>query len=82
MATHPLAPLSAEEITSAASIIKASWPGKTDLHFKSITLEEPPKVEVLKYLDAEHNNKPLPSINRQAFLNYYIRNTVRTTIAN
>lgn len=75
MATHPLAPLSAEEITSAASIIKASWPGKTDLHFKSITLEEPPKVEVLKYLDAEHNNKPLPSINRQAFLNYYIRNT-------
>lgn len=82
MVTHPLAPLSGEEITSAAAIIKASWPSQTNLHFKSITLEEPPKVEVLKYLDAEHNNKPLPSINRKAFLNYYIRNTVSMIIAN
>ncbi|KAF2746947.1 hypothetical protein M011DRAFT_444704 [Sporormia fimetaria CBS 119925] len=72
---HPLAPLSASEITSVASIIKTSWPAHTDLHFKAITLEEPPKIEVLKYLEAEHGNKSLPSINRKAFINYYIRNT-------
>lgn len=75
--SHPLAPLEAAEITSAAAIIKASWPAHTDLHFKVVTLEEPPKAEVVKYLDAEHSGKPLPSISRKAFLNYYIRNTVR-----
>ena len=75
--SHPLAPLSASELTSAAAVIKASWPAHTDIHFKVVTLEEPPKSEVLRYLDAEHNQKPLPSISRKAFLNYYIRNTVR-----
>jgi primary-amine oxidase len=73
---HPLAPLSAAELQTAASIIKASWPAHTDLHFKVVTLEEPPKSEVLKYLEAEHGNKPLPSVSRKAFVNYYIRNTV------
>jgi primary-amine oxidase len=73
--SHPLAPLSASEIKAAVAIIKASWPAHTDLHFKVVTLEEPPKAEVLKYLDAEHNNKPLPSLARTAFINYYIRNT-------
>ncbi|KAF2115588.1 copper amine oxidase [Lophiotrema nucula] len=73
--THPLAPLSATELTSAAAIIKASWPAHTDIHFKVVTLEEPPKAEVLAYLDAEHSGRPLPAISRTAFLNYYIRNT-------
>lgn len=73
---HPLAPLSASELQAAAQIIKASWPAHTSLQFKVVTLEEPPKAEVLSYLDAEHSNKPLPSISRTAFVNYYIRNTV------
>lgn len=73
--SHPLAPLTATEITSAAAIIKASWPAHTDLHYKVVTLEEPPKTEVVQYLDAEHSGSPRPSISRKAFLNYYIRNT-------
>lgn len=76
VASHPLAPLSAPEITTAASIIKASWPAHTDLHFKVITLQEPPKTEVLRYLEAEHSGESRPEISRKAFLNYYIRNTV------
>ena len=56
---HPLAPLSAAELQSAAAIIKASWPAQTDLHFKVVTLQEPPKVEVLQYLEAEHPEKGL-----------------------
>jgi len=76
IAAHPLAPLAASEITGAAAIIKANWPAHTDLHFKVITLQEPPKAEVLPYLEAEHSNKPRPSLNRRAFVNYYIRNTV------
>jgi primary-amine oxidase len=75
--SHPLAPLSAAEIKSAASTIRASWPAHTDLHFKVVTLQEPPKVEVLKYLEAEHGSTSLPAISRKAFINYYIRNTVR-----
>lgn len=74
--SHPLAPLSAGEIKNAAAIIKASWPAHTDLHFKAITLEEPPKAECLRYLEAEHNGTTRPSISRRAFINYYIRNTV------
>ena len=74
--SHPLAPLSAAELQSAASIIRASWPAHTDLHFKVVTLQEPPKTEVLNYLEAEHGSKPLPSVSRKAFINYYIRNTV------
>jgi primary-amine oxidase len=78
VSSHPLSPLSASELQDAAAIIKASWPAQTDLHFKVVTLQEPPKVEVLKYLDAEHSGAPVPSIPRKAFVNYYIRNTVRT----
>jgi len=76
MPSHPLAPLSASELQSASSIIKASWPEHTDLHFKVVTLQEPPKAQVLKYLEAEHNGGSLPVISRKAFINYYIRNTV------
>jgi primary-amine oxidase len=74
--SHPLAPLSAAELKTAASIIKASWPARTDLHFKVVTLQEPPKAEVINYLEAEHGNKSLPAVSRKAFINYYIRNTV------
>ncbi|RYO53315.1 hypothetical protein AA0116_g10573 [Alternaria tenuissima] len=72
---HPLSALSASELRNAAAIIKASWLAHTDLHFKVVTLQEPPKAEVLKYLEAEHSGKPVPSISRKAFVNYYIRNT-------
>lgn len=76
-ATHPLAPLSGDEIKAASAIIQSSWPNGTNLHFKAVTLEEPPKAEVIPYLDAEHSGAPRPSIRRKAFINYYIRNTVR-----
>lgn len=63
------------EITTAATLVKRRWPAHTDLHFKVITLEEPPKAEVITYLEAEHCGRPLPRISRRAFVNYYIRNT-------
>lgn len=73
---HPLAPLTGEEITRAAELMRSVWSAQTDLHFKSVTLEEPPKAEVLGYLEAEHNGQSAPQIARKAFVNYYIRNTV------
>lgn len=76
---HPLAPLTGDEIKAAAAIIKSVWPAGTDLQFKNITLEEPAKAEVIPYLDAEHAGASLPSFQRKAFINYYIRNTVSYT---
>lgn len=72
---HPYAPLSAEEIKYASSLLRTQWPDSTDLQFKIVTLDEPPKREVLSYLDAEAHNDYLPAIARKAFINYYLRKT-------
>lgn len=73
---HPLCPITASEIQQTARLIKGSWPSKTDIHFKGITLEEPAKAQLVPYLEAEHRHNKLPSIDRRAFVSYYIRNTV------
>lgn len=73
---HPLAPLSSAEIRQAASLIKSQWPANTDLHFKSITLEEPAKAEAVPYIEAEFLGQALPNIDRRAMVTYYLRMTV------
>jgi primary-amine oxidase len=75
---HPLAPLTREEIQQAAYLIRSIWPGKTELRFKVITLEEPLKAEALSFLEAEHASGQLPYIARKVFVNYYLKNTVCT----
>ena len=74
--SHPLAPLTADEINTTSSLVRRLWPSGTQLHYKTVTLQEPRKVEVLPFLQAEHGNGPLPIIRRKAFVNYYIKNTV------
>lgn len=73
---HALEPISGDEIIKAADIVRSVWPSQTDLHFKVITLLEPPKAEVIPYLEAEHAGGSLPSVARKVFINYYLRNTV------
>ncbi|KAI7537519.1 putative copper amine oxidase [Hortaea werneckii] len=73
---HPLAPLTADEIRAAASIIQSQWPTGSDLHYKTITLEEPAKAETVPFLEAEHSGKQLTNINRRALVSYYLRRTV------
>jgi primary-amine oxidase len=74
--SHPLAPLTADEISIAAGLVQKVWPANTELHYKAVTLEEPPTAQVLPYLEAEHGQDTLPSIERKAFVCYYLRNTV------
>lgn len=74
--THPLAPLSAQEIQAASSLIYNQWPENTDLQFKVITLNEPAKAEMVPYLEAEFRGQRLPSIDRRVMVAYYIRKTV------
>lgn len=73
---HPLSPLSASEITRSSQLIRALYPSQIDLHFKVVTLDEPPKARLIPYLDAEHHGRTVPALDRKAFLCYYIRNTV------
>jgi primary-amine oxidase len=76
VAQHPIGPLTASEITRAASLLKASWPANTDFNFKAVTLLEPLKAELLPYLQAERSGSTPAKIDRRAFVLYYIRNTV------
>lgn len=75
---HPFAPLSADEITTSAQILRQSAPRDTDIHFKAITLLEPKKELALPYLAAERAGKPRKPLERRSFVLYYIRFTVST----
>ena len=74
--SHPLGPLSATEITLSSELIKAVWPADISLHFRVITLSEPRKAELAPYLLAERAGETKPSIDRRAFVVYYLRGTV------
>ncbi|KAL9083019.1 MAG: hypothetical protein Q9159_006038 [Coniocarpon cinnabarinum] len=76
-APHPYAPLSADEIVNASTLLKTQWPEGTDIQYKTITLAEPPKLEVIPYLEAERAGKTVPSLGRKAFINYYLRKTTK-----
>ena len=76
--SHPLCPLTAAEIRTAAEAVKAMYSGRPDIHFKILTLDEPEKALLVPFLDAEHAGRQLPQIDRKVFVAYYIRNTVRS----
>jgi primary-amine oxidase len=73
--------LSKEEIKIVSGLIRGLWRSATEIHFKVITLQEPPKEQVLSYLEAEHaggdTSLGSPGLDRRAWVNYYIKNTVR-----
>ncbi|KAH9216417.1 putative copper amine oxidase [Leptodontidium sp. 2 PMI_412] len=63
-AKHPLDPLNAAEITQVSTLLKAKYPDQR-LHFKIITIFEPPKAKLRPFLKAERNggtSSPLPRI--------------------
>ncbi|PPJ59462.1 hypothetical protein CBER1_02401 [Cercospora berteroae] len=72
---HPLAPLDRNEINNAVSLVRAQWPEGTDLHFKTIMLQEPAKADMVAYLEAESQGSHLPAIDRRVFVTYYLRMT-------
>lgn len=50
--THPLAPLSAKEVKAATEILTGSHRIADGSRFVSVSLQEPPKEEVLAWDDA------------------------------
>jgi len=77
---HPIGPLTAQEIAQSAALLRAFWPAKTNLQFKTITLLEPAKTLLLPYLQAERAGQTPAPIERKSFLIYYIRNTVSSLL--
>ncbi|OAA43693.1 Copper amine oxidase [Metarhizium rileyi] len=55
---HPFDPLRPEEITRAANAVRPVFTGKS-LNFRVVTLNEPPKNEMVEYLDREHRKLPI-----------------------
>ncbi|KAH6629136.1 copper amine oxidase [Boeremia exigua] len=64
-APHPLDPLTPDEITQAADIVRPLFPAQ-HLNFRVITLLEPPKDKLTTYLDAEHLGSAPPVLARCA----------------
>jgi primary-amine oxidase len=56
VSSHPLDPLSTEEIAAVVAIVKKEWP---DVHFNAVTLQEPRKAEMQKWL-ADPETVPRP----------------------
>ncbi|KAK4198848.1 putative copper amine oxidase [Triangularia verruculosa] len=73
--THPLGPITGEEITRGADLIRSVWPEGTKLQFKVNTLQEPEKKLLVPWLAAERaGEKPAP-LDRKSFIVYTFRGT-------
>ncbi|KAM5347546.1 hypothetical protein ACJ41O_007370 [Fusarium nematophilum] len=54
---HPFDPLNPSEISKAAAIVRPHFVGR-NINFRVITLREPPKNEMTRFLEKEHGNQP------------------------
>ncbi|KAF3908923.1 hypothetical protein AA313_de0209558 [Arthrobotrys entomopaga] len=69
---HPFSPLTQQEIKDAAALLRKQHPD-SDIHFKCVTLREPEKELMKKWLAQEEGSKS--KIDRKAFIIFYIRHT-------
>ncbi|KAF3931823.1 hypothetical protein ABW19_dt0201389 [Dactylella cylindrospora] len=69
---HPFSPLTVEEIKQGAALIRKEHPD-INIHFKCITLHEPEKEVMKKWLTVNESEKP--KIDRKAFVVFYYRRT-------
>ncbi|KAF2160544.1 hypothetical protein M409DRAFT_59811 [Zasmidium cellare ATCC 36951] len=74
---HPLGPLTGDEFTKCAAILQALWPEETTLRFKSMLLLEPPKKDLISYLDAERSGQTPAPLDRAVYVAYYIQSTAK-----
>ena len=60
---HPLSDLTVAEVNAARDLVLSLHPG-TVVDFRSIYLFEPPKAEVIPFIEAEHSGHLTPSTPR------------------
>ncbi|GJP91726.1 hypothetical protein AnigIFM59636_005717 [Aspergillus niger] len=56
---HPFDPLTPREIAKAAAIVRHAFPGQSP-NFRVITLKEPPKADMVPFLEQVHNGESAP----------------------
>ncbi|KAF3042757.1 hypothetical protein E8E12_009994 [Didymella heteroderae] len=72
---HPLDPLTPEEITKAANVVRPLFENQKP-NFRVITLREPPKDELVKYLEAEYRgDHAMPNLSRRARVEVLVKST-------
>lgn len=62
---HPLSSLSIDETNAARDVILKAHDGAS-VYFRIISVLEPPKAELTRFLDAEHSGRLSPSTPRPA----------------
>lgn len=67
---HPLAQLSATETTAARETILSASDKSVTIQFRSISLQEPPKHELVPFLEAEHRGEHVKRLQRLARVQY------------
>jgi primary-amine oxidase len=77
---HPLDPITAAEIVQVSTLLKAHSPNEK-LHFKIITIIEPPKYQLRGFLASERNGEAKLTLPRRASALYYFRGTANLFLA-
>ncbi|EEP79752.1 predicted protein [Uncinocarpus reesii 1704] len=69
---HPLLTLQPSEVRRASQIIKKQFPNQ-QVSFRTIAVKEPPKKEVIEFLEAEKTRQPLRYPARRLYVSYQFR---------
>ncbi|CUM64401.1 uncharacterized protein PRCAT00002004001 [Priceomyces carsonii] len=70
-AIHPFDSVKDFEVRLASKLVKDSYPADANVHFVQIDRCDPPKKDMLKYLEAEKFGSELPPILRVLYVYYY-----------
>ncbi|EDK43733.1 hypothetical protein LELG_01912 [Lodderomyces elongisporus NRRL YB-4239] len=72
---HPFDGVKDYEVRLASKLVKDAYPASANVHFVRIDRQDPPKKDMIRYLAAEKEGKPLPPIPRVLHC-YYWTNTL------
>lgn len=68
---HPFESVKDYEIRAASKLVKDAYPASANVHFIQMDKVDPPKKDMIKYLEAEKYGLPLPNIPRVIYCYYY-----------
>ncbi|EGV60492.1 Cytochrome c oxidase subunit 1 [Yamadazyma tenuis] len=68
---HPFESVTDYEIRAASKLVKDAYPASANVHFVQIDRVDPPKKDMIKYLEAEKHGADLPFIPRVLYCYYY-----------
>lgn len=71
MALHPFDSLTVAEADLATKLVKDAHPADAEVHFVQVDRCDPPKQDMIRYIEAERNGGVLPRIPRVVYVYYY-----------